>query len=300
MKIKLYLFIIIIVSILVMILMQMSSNMELFVVNNPSFDYRQINRISNGNHNYSYCIGGNITCKNTPLTSNPIEISNSPDDFYEGGKTYKPYCMTNGIEDISNSVYCDGSIFSKLNQNDMPNYRLPKSNFSFPISSEYLGMTFPYNYPPVTLDISNNNKLNFLKNQTGDVVEYMDICDVYYQTEQDNCKKTLYGSINYPTIIGDSVNVIENPPDTSIIQNTIETIQSPISETITSPLTKEKIYPPTDCNAKIKCKADFGTNIGDSLCCGQLGVLENTNYICPSVKPTCSNFDCKTQFGYCQ
>ena len=49
----------------------------------------------------------------------------------------------------------------------------------------------------------------------------------------------------------------------------------------------------------IKCVADFGTNIGDKLCCGQTGVLQNTKYICPSVKPTCSNFKCGSAFGIC-
>ena len=49
----------------------------------------------------------------------------------------------------------------------------------------------------------------------------------------------------------------------------------------------------------LKCIADFGTNIGDDLCCGQTGVLQNTEYVCPSVKPTCQNFKCGSKFGTC-
>ena len=49
----------------------------------------------------------------------------------------------------------------------------------------------------------------------------------------------------------------------------------------------------------LKCIADFGTNIGDNLCCGQTGVLQNTEYVCPSVKPTCQNFKCGSKFGTC-
>jgi hypothetical protein len=49
----------------------------------------------------------------------------------------------------------------------------------------------------------------------------------------------------------------------------------------------------------LKCIADFGTNIGENLCCGQTGVLQNTEYVCPSVKPTCQNFKCGSKFGTC-
>lgn len=56
---------------------------------------------------------------------------------------------------------------------------------------------------------------------------------------------------------------------------------------------------PTTCNESIKCIADFGTNKGENLCCGQTGVLQDTRYVCPSEKPTCSNFKCGSQFGKC-
>ena len=53
------------------------------------------------------------------------------------------------------------------------------------------------------------------------------------------------------------------------------------------------------CTDTIKCIADFDTNIGDKLCCGQKGVLKNTRYVCPENKPTCGNFKCGTNFGEC-
>jgi hypothetical protein len=49
----------------------------------------------------------------------------------------------------------------------------------------------------------------------------------------------------------------------------------------------------------LKCIADFGTNVGENLCCGQTGVLQNTEYVCPSSKPTCKNFKCGSKFGTC-
>jgi len=52
-------------------------------------------------------------------------------------------------------------------------------------------------------------------------------------------------------------------------------------------------------NGPLKCIADFATDIGEDLCCGQTGVLQDTKYVCPSEKPTCSNFKCGSKFGTC-
>ena len=57
--------------------------------------------------------------------------------------------------------------------------------------------------------------------------------------------------------------------------------------------------PPPKCNESIKCIADFGTNVGQDLCCGQTGVLQDTRYVCPSNKPTCTKFKCGSTFGTC-
>jgi len=49
----------------------------------------------------------------------------------------------------------------------------------------------------------------------------------------------------------------------------------------------------------IKCIADFGTSVGDPLCCGQEGVLQDTRYVCPNTLRKCSNFRCGSAFGTC-
>jgi hypothetical protein len=56
---------------------------------------------------------------------------------------------------------------------------------------------------------------------------------------------------------------------------------------------------PARCDDSIKCIADFGTNVGQDLCCGQTGVLQDTRYVCPSNKPTCTKFKCGSEFGTC-
>ena len=52
-------------------------------------------------------------------------------------------------------------------------------------------------------------------------------------------------------------------------------------------------------SVNIKCLANFGTKVGDPLCCGQTGVLQNTNYVCPEEMPTCSEYKCGSQWGVC-
>ena len=53
------------------------------------------------------------------------------------------------------------------------------------------------------------------------------------------------------------------------------------------------------CNDTLKCIADFNTQIGDKLCCGQKGTLKDPQYVCPENKPTCGNFKCGSNFGVC-
>jgi len=45
-----------------------------------------------------------------------------------------------------------------------------------------------------------------------------------------------------------------------------------------------------ESNPFIKCVADNGTQLGQSLCCGQNDTLKNTNYICPEEVPTCKGY----------
>jgi hypothetical protein len=67
-------------------------------------------------------------------------------------------------------------------------------------------------------------------------------------------------------------------------------------------LTPETTTPKTITTTKGKCIADYGTGVGDSLCCGQKGVLQKyaSEYVCPKSKPTCSNFVCGESYGTCK
>jgi hypothetical protein len=68
------------------------------------------------------------------------------------------------------------------------------------------------------------------------------------------------------------------------------------------PINNDEEMTGDDCDI-IKCNADFGTNIGDKLCCGQTERLTKDsfeqNLVCPMSRPKCSQFDCNTKRGIC-
>jgi len=50
----------------------------------------------------------------------------------------------------------------------------------------------------------------------------------------------------------------------------------------------------------IKCVANYGSKIGDPLCCNQPGTLKDTKRICPEEIPTCMGYSASdNMYGYC-
>jgi hypothetical protein len=54
-----------------------------------------------------------------------------------------------------------------------------------------------------------------------------------------------------------------------------------------------------ESNKPIRCIANNGANIGDPLCCGQTGLVQNTKYNCPSNYPHCVGYKCGQTWGKC-
>jgi hypothetical protein len=110
-----------------------------------------------------------------------------------------------------------------------------------------------------------------------------DISDNY---ELYNVGGKLGMGVHDTTDYGSMLDVLEQEfKDLQNKQNTLNVqLQGQQSQTMSNP---------------IKCIADFATNIGEELCCGQTGVLQDTKYVCPSNQPTCSNFKCGSAFGTC-
>ena len=55
----------------------------------------------------------------------------------------------------------------------------------------------------------------------------------------------------------------------------------------------------TSCPTSIKCVADNGTAVGEPLCCGQTGVVQDTKFNCPSEYPHCIGYKCGESWGKC-
>ncbi len=50
----------------------------------------------------------------------------------------------------------------------------------------------------------------------------------------------------------------------------------------------------------IKCMSDYGSNIGDPLCCNQTGTVTDSKFICPQEVPICSGYSKDdNMYGYC-
>lgn len=49
----------------------------------------------------------------------------------------------------------------------------------------------------------------------------------------------------------------------------------------------------------IKCVANHGTEVGEPLCCDQIGKLKSTSYVCPEELPLCRGYLVNEKFGYC-
>ena len=160
---------------------------------------------------------------------------------------------------------CKGNF---LHNKDYLNWITPTArqvNFSF--SDRYKGFTEPYDYIPI--DIS-GNYINFYdSNKT--VLDNIHKCEMLgTQQETDECYKqtNTYGTPGAPGTPG--------------------TPGTPGS-------------PGSTGSTPSQCIANYGTNVGDPLCCGQKGILQYfaSKYVCPSSAPTCSNYVCGKSYGTC-
>jgi hypothetical protein len=224
---------------------------------------------------HMYCIGGTVTCGNSvtsyslPLEAQPWydPVTSKQLNSYTGGKTYVNKCA-NGSR-----VKCLGSVFSTMDDDGLTGYKLTNGQ-AFPMSTKYSGFTADYsiNFVPVKLD-KDTDMIQFL-NTTKQLGSFGK-CDFVDENFVSTCRKySIYKSSDDGK--GDDTTGSSGSGDT------------------TSDSTSDE-----KCGST-PCIADFGTNVGDPLCCGQTGVLQNTKYVCPSNKPTCSNFKCGSKFGTCK
>ncbi len=270
-KVSIILFTCLIVLVIIPIIFEISGYKEMMTDYVNFSDYNTIDRIQVSNTGdsptYSYCLGGTVKCPNS--TSKLIDISNTN---YSNGNTYKSTC------DDGSDVICTDNIFNSVVSYNLPYYTLPGGT-SFPLSKTNKGFTDEYGFIPAEFDSSNNFNIY---NDSKTIMEKIHKCNLLSYEYQPNCYSKFF--------MGNSNSGSSN-----------STTESKSSNNNTSG-SQGNIANSTKCGTfdKIPCLADYGTNIGESLCCGQTGVLQNTKYVCPVTRPRCANFKCGSQFGNCE
>jgi hypothetical protein len=199
-------------------------------------------------------------CIGGNITCPDGSLNNLNDNY--NGTTYDYLCKTNG-----QPVQAECTSFAyNMKSSDLLNWKTYTSReISFPFSQNYKGFTTDYTYIPVDI---NGDYINYY-DSCGNIIDNMHKCDMLLtQSQTDDCKYQLKKAKD------DASQALTNAADAA----KAAALES-------SP----------------KCIANYGTNVGDPLCCGQKGVLQYSavNYVCPSTKPTCSNYECGKSFGSC-
>jgi len=231
-------------------------------------DYTDIDRIK-VDDKYAYCIGASPRCE----TGAPVKGG-----IYNGGTTYRSTC-----DDGSNMI-CS-NFLSSIDISNEYTWKTP-NNTPILFSNIYKGFTKPTSYIPA---IINNNMINFY-GANNNVIDSIDKCSIL-GINMNNCKKAL----NIPfknADISSNVNAFNDKTgyntDPEVIGNFIPSYTeiAPVSEG------KSGMYP------NLPCIADYGANIGDNVCNGEVGMIQDNTLVCPYYKPIC-NYRCGSTFGTC-
>lgn len=243
-------------------------------------DYNKIDRVINSLNKYAYCVAGEITC---PTNTVPRVVN---DKYTRSGKgtTYELLCNDmDGIE-TNIPVECSGNYVHRLTSNykmrsqditsDELNWTTPTARqINFQFSDIYKGFTTPQQYIPVGI---NEDNIEFYDNNHI-LLDSIHKCEMLNnQDETDNCYFQL-----------EKFKIVEEARQKAEIEAAAEDAR--------------RLALNRNSSAPKKCVADFGSNLGDKVCCGQEGVLQYSayNYICPKTAPACSGYVCGEKYGTC-
>jgi len=273
----------------------------LFIKNKEQFksdysDYKSIDRIKIHNFDYAvtqnqnakdtfaYCIGAKPRCE----TGVPIKIG-----VYQNGNTYKSTC-----DDGSNMI-CKNFMSSTDS-----NVWTSPSNTKIIFSDTYKGFTEPTSYVPAVI---NNNLINFY-DKNNNIIETIEKCSIL-GSEKNNCNKVLNipfpfadtkTSISYNYTFGETnVSGVYDPnafnASSGYIEQDIPDIGTFTSYTEKTPKSNGK----SGMYSTLPCIADYGSQPGDNICNGEIGLIQDNTLVCPYYKPICQGYRCDSNFGKC-
>ncbi len=241
--------------------------------NDFNIDRVNVETITGNSGEYMYCPGGIITCPTGNLIDkNDTSYFGTTYDFHCqdacGNKTDEHVTCSNKLRNMGNNLTlgsgCDetSADYTTTNINGIESLTDTSGN-------EYNGLngfTSPYTHIPMTI--------------SGEYV-------LFYQDNSDAYNKIKRCFLSENMNCCDTNNTSAQPSTTT---------EQPTSDDISGaqPTTTD-----TNMDNTLKCVADNGANVGDPLCCGQEGVVQNTNHNCPAEYPKCMGYVCGQTWGQC-
>tara|TARA_Y100000389_G_scaffold100824_1_gene97539 strand:- start:5674 stop:6615 length:942 start_codon:yes stop_codon:yes gene_type:complete len=232
---------------------------------------------------YLYCPAGKITCSNgnTPTEKEDYSLNGEV-----VGKTYSFDCSSGTNSDWkvgSPHVKCDNYYskkepdatkfyYSDVSHNYTKWYKNPNNadDPSFNINSETVklsGFIGPYNYIPMSIS-GDENDSEALKIYNTSQNIYFSATPCFLYNSREYCENDCY---NFDK---DCSNVDCSDVDCKDLNCDVP-------------------------DPSLKCIADYGTEVGQKLCCGQDGYVKGTKHICPSEYPYCKGYKCGESWGKC-
>lgn len=226
-----------------------------------------------------YCINGVLSCT----------VAGTDLSFNDSTGLYSYYCNeTGGTQSTTSHATCTDSVFTSTNMTFSVPYDINGDNINHTtnsilqtvdsanrddVSSVFIGFSQPYTYKRVDVedDVSDNPYLILYDISNGTDVSYISTaCYLFNQGDLNHCNCNLADGADCDGTTDDSTGDDSTEDDDKC-------------EGVTEDY----------------CVADFGAQVGDKLCCGQTGVVQKDDRVCPYSKPVCSGFKCGSKWGVC-
>lgn len=221
---------------------------------------------------YNFCIG-KLTCDAT------YSMQKLPFKDNDYANLYYPYCVSG---EQMKDIRCEGGLVSVTREGEIFDSSGFTPNYSF---NRYQTTENPFYFAQYNLNESKTGRVK--------VKELLE-CDY----NRDSKKKLECASLENDSR-SDASPPASNPLESALLAwFTAQTAGGTGSQTSNS--TSSGSSSSSGSSDAIKCIADFGTEKGEPLCCGQTGVLQSTKYVCPNTLPYCSDFKCGSKFGTCR
>ena len=217
---------------------------------------------------YLYCIGGNVVCPSGSELTGDVSYTNFA-GTEQLGTTYNFKCIdATGAESDVSHAQCEGNLLSTKDGAD----------FYFRAESADSYGNYAQKIIAGAADLSNESiagfttAFNYIPLEISGTYVYLYESDAsldfiatpcyLYSLDGDTCASTYYTEVSST-----------DDSSTDVSSST--------------------------CSSDIPCLANNGAVVGDPLCCGQSGVVQNTKYNCPASAPYCEGYKCGSSWGKC-